>query len=418
MVVNRSVVWATAIVVGIALAALTWWLTPWGSLPADLPVADASNDFTAAQIASAHEFRSTLRALSIGSVVLGIAVLCAIAFTRAGQRWFADIVERLPENIIIRSALAVVALTSLVYLIRLPIAIASERIARREGLSTSSWASWSADQGKGLALSLIFSTVAVVVLVLLARWQPRTWWITASAGAALMAIVLSFVFPVVVEPLFNRFTPMEQGRLRASLLAMAERDRVPVKEVLVADASRRTTALNAYVSGFGATRRVVVYDTLLREAPEAEVEMVVAHELGHAQRRDVLRGTVIGAVAAVLGVLLLALLVGSAVGTSGGIAAILAWLAIFAFVQQPFAGAVSREIEARADQHALNLTRDPQTFAEMQQRLAVTNRADVIAPRWVYLLFASHPSTRERLALARWWAQKNGVDAPAPLVAK
>ena len=109
-------------------------------------------------------------------------------------------------------------------------------------------------------------------------------------------MLFSFIFPVLVEPVFNRFTPMPAGDLRDSLLALAKKDGVPVRDVLVADASRRTTALNAYVSGLGPTRRIVVYDTLLNQAPPEQVRAVVAHELGHARNGDVVTGTVIGTV--------------------------------------------------------------------------------------------------------------------------
>ena len=113
---------------------------------------------------------------------------------------------------------------------------------------------------------------------------------------------------------WHSFTPMADGPLRTSLMRLAERDGVPVRDVLVADASRRTTALNAYVSGLGPTRRIVVYDTLLREAPPEQVEAVVAHELGHAKRNDVLTGTLIGALGAAAGVCALYL-----IGSWGGL---------------------------------------------------------------------------------------------------
>ena len=98
---------------------------------------------------------------------------------------------------------------------------------------------------------------------------------------------MSFAYPVVVEPVFNKFTSMPDGPLRTSLLQLAREDGVPVDDVLVADASRRTSSLNAYVSGIGATRRIVVYDTLVDTAPPEQVRLIVAHELGHAKERDV-----------------------------------------------------------------------------------------------------------------------------------
>ncbi len=127
----------------------------------------------------------------------------------------------------------------------------------------------------------------------------------------MLVAAASFGYPVLVEPLFNSFHPMAAGPLRTDLLAMARRDGVPVDDVLVADASKRTTELNAYVSGFGSTRRIVVYDTLLSSEPRAEIELVVAHELGHAKRGDVLHGTLVGALGAAAGVCVLYLVLTS-----------------------------------------------------------------------------------------------------------
>ena len=185
---------------------------------------------------------------------------------------------------------------------------------------------------------------------------------------------------------------------------MAERDGVPVRDVLVADASRRTNALNAYVSGLGPTRRIVVYDTLLREAPPAEVRAVVAHELGHAKDRDVLTGTLIGALGAAAAVCAV-YLIGSwtpllrragveSITDPRAVALLLALATLAGLAASPLQSFVSRRIEARADGHALALTEDPATVERMEQRLATTNLADVDPPRLEYLFFASHPVRR------------------------
>lgn len=400
------------VIVTAALTLLAWRQVPWGSLPAHLPMAPAQKDFTELEIASAHAFRSTLRALSIASLLTGLMVLAVLGFSPIGAR----LIDRFPQGMLVRAALAVVAISLLLVIVRLPFAIAMERISRQHGLSTSTWGSWTLDQAKSLGISTLLTFLAVAAFLLVARWQPRAWWAIAAVGAAAVTVAMSFLFPVLIEPVFNRFAPMPEGALRTDLLAMAARDGVPVSDVLVADASRRTTALNAYVSGFGATRRIVVYDTLLRDAPPAEVEMVVAHELGHAKEGDVLTGTLLAALAAALGVLLVALVAGNVVIVPTGIATLVALISILSVLQGPASNALSRQVEARADLHALETTRDPQTFAAMQRRLALTNRADVIAPRWAYLLFASHPSTRERIAVARWWADREGMQVPGPLV--
>src|SRR5207248_6258196 len=110
---------------------------------------------------------------------------------------------------------------------------------------------------------------------------------------ALAVLLLAFVAPVVLEPLFNRFRPLEDETLTARLCSLSQRAGVPVREVQVADASRRTTKVNAYVSGIGRTRRIVVFDTLLQAADAAEVEVVVAHELGHRRDGHVVKVTVL-----------------------------------------------------------------------------------------------------------------------------
>jgi STE24 endopeptidase len=244
-------------------------------------------------------------------------------------------------------------------------------------------------------------------------------------GAAVVVVLLSFVLPVVIEPIFNNFTPMPEGELRTSLLQLAEQDGVHVDDVLVADASRRTTALNAYVSGFGATRRIVVYDTLLESSSPEEVRLVVAHELGHAKRNDVLLATIIGALGAAAVVCALYLLTTwtsllqragvESVRDPRSLALILALVAVAAAVIGPVGNLVSRRIEARADVHSLDLTSDPTVFARSERTLQVRNIGDLDPNPLVYGVFATHPTGPERIALARTWARLHGVPEPPPL---
>jgi STE24 endopeptidase len=199
-----------------------------------------------------------------------------------------------------------------------------------------------------------------------------------------------------------------------------------VEDVLVADASRRTNTLNAYVSGYGATRRIVVYDTLLDNATDEEVELVVAHELGHADDGDVLHGTLVGALGLAAGVCLLYLVLSaapvlrragvSALGDPRSLALVLLAVTLVSTLSGPLQMLVSRRLEARADVHALDLTQDPATFAAMQRRLALTNLSDLDPPPVLFGLFSSHPTAPQRIALARSWARLHDVPEPGPLV--
>ncbi|WP_248959404.1 M48 family metallopeptidase [Sphaerisporangium perillae] len=406
------------VVLGAALAAVVAVTTPWDPLrDAPAVAADPARDFSPGQIARAGAFDAAVNV----PVYLSLAVTLVVAGVLVLTPFGAWLVGRLKGPWWARTLLGVLALSGVSLLIKWPLGMLYETRLREYGLSTQHWGEWSADRLKNFGVQTILVAIMVLAVVWLARRRPRTWWIPAAAGAFLLTVVASFVYPVVVEPLFNDFTPLPQGRLRTDLIAMASRDGVPVDDVLVADASRRTTALNAYVSGFGATRRIVLYDTLLR-APANEVELIVAHELGHAKRGDVLYGTMIGGLGAAAGACLLYLVTSlpalrrrtgvRSVGDPRAVGLLLGLMSLATVLSGPAENLVSRQIEARADVHALDLTRDPVTFAAMQRRLAVTNISDLSPDAFEYLMYASHPTTPQRLALARSWARLNGMPEP------
>ncbi|MDQ4008756.1 MAG: M48 family metalloprotease, partial [Actinomycetota bacterium] len=267
-------------------------LTPWGGVVA-APPGLVQAAFEPEQIRRGNAFAAELRPANYASLALGLLASLWLGLSRRGLRLMRAVsawLRRWPLQVV--GVVAVFAV--LTWLVTLPLAVWVEVVLRRWGLSTQDWGGWLLDEARGLGLTVVLTGVGLVLLVGLVRWLPRWWFVPASLGAGALVFVMSFVYPVVVEPVFNDFRPMAAGELRSSLLELAEADGVPADDVLVADASRRTTTLNAYVSGFGQTRRIVVYDTMLRE-PDEEVRAVVAHELGHADANDVLVGSTIGA---------------------------------------------------------------------------------------------------------------------------
>ncbi|HSP39418.1 MAG TPA: M48 family metalloprotease [Frankiaceae bacterium] len=386
----------------------------------------APGDFSDEECRRGSALRRRLRPLTYARMLLGLGLAIAMGATELG----ADLVETVARPFgggwLWEAPLGVLALLVLSSLIGLPCDVAGERVLRAAGLSVQSWPSWASDRAKGLLLAGAVSVLLALGGYGLIRALPNLWWIVAALLAAALTVLLSFVFPVLVEPIFSRFRSLPEGDLRNELLAMARHDGVPVRDVLVADASRRTTALNAYVSGFGRTRRIVVFDTLLVAASAEEVRLVVAHELGHAAERDVLRGTALGAVGAALGTLLVALALSSASlldavgGTAPGdprtLGLVLLVGSLLGLVTGPLSNAASRRIETRADLHSLELTHDPVAFVASERRLALTNVADLTPSRLAYLLFASHPAVPERIATARRWAEQHGLAAPGPLI--
>ncbi|MEU8425471.1 M48 family metalloprotease [Micromonospora sp. NPDC048835] len=413
--------WALLALAGltVALLVLAALLIPWHRPPA--PRADqlaALRDLPAEQVAKGREFRAALRPGGYAALAVGLLVALALGLTPLGGRLVELVGRPFGGHWAAQAVLGGLAVVLVADLVTLPFAAWRQSVLTRYGLSTNGWSGWAVDLLKSYAVSAVIGAVALFGFYAVIRLAPRWWWAFGAAGAAVLVVLLSFVLPVLVEPVFNRFTPMEQGPLRTELMSMAARDGVPVRDVLVADASRRTRAVNAYVSGLGPTRRVVVYDTLLREATPAEVTAVVAHELGHAKDSDVAAGTLTGALGAAAAVVALYLL-GSwgpllrlagvdSVAQPRAFPLLVALVTVAGLVAAPVQALMSRRVEARADAHALALTDDPESFESMQRRLGSVNLGDPDPPRWEYLYSASHPSTVERMAAARAYAREAG----------
>jgi STE24 endopeptidase len=270
---------------------------------------------------------------------------------------------------------------------------------RRFGLSTQTLRGWLADRAKAEAIELVLAAAAWGAAIALVHAFPRWWPLPAAAALALFVLVMSFIAPVVLEPVFNRFRPLEDVRLAADLRALAERAGVPVRDVLVADASRRTTRTNAYVSGLGPTRRVVVWDTLLAEAGEPELKLIVAHELGHRRDRHVLKGTLLAMGGAVAVVLILWAALGTPVPSDFPRAALL--VTGVELLTLPVLAAISRRWERAADRCSLELTGDRDAFVRAHVSLARKNLSDLDPPRLAYLMLFTHPTPPERIAHAR-----------------
>jgi STE24 endopeptidase len=414
----RRAALAAAVVLGIALAVVIAVSTPWVPLPEPVggrsPI-DPTAGLPAAQVDRAEAFAAAVRPASLVSLLLGLTVSALLGLTRAGARLVRAVAAPLGGGWVWQVLLGVLALAVLGRLATLPLSAYGEVVRHRYGLSTRSWGLWLRDVAVSTAIDAGLTALGLLALVWLARRSPRAWWAWAGGGAAALVVVGSFLWPVLMEPAFNRFEPLAAGQLRSDLLALAEENGTPVQDVLVSDASRRTTALNAYVSGFGSTRRIVLYDTVLERLPDAQVESIVAHELGHVATDDVLTGTLMGALGAGAGVAALGWLLSSPrllrrAGAEGPgdprvVPLVLFLMAVGTVLTTPVQNAVSRHVEARADVHALDLTQDPQAFVDMQRDLAESNLADPDPPGAWQWFFGSHPTVAQRVAMAADWAR-------------
>jgi STE24 endopeptidase len=294
--------------------------------------------------------------------------------------------------------------------IRLPFSTARYLHAYAYDMRHDPWSAFIMDWLKGAALGwLQVVLVGMIVLGLFAKW-PRAGWLWAGALIAVLAVGWVFLAPVAIDPLFNRFTPLEDPELEAQLMDLAEAGGVPVQGVLVADASRRTRAVNAYFTGIGKSRRIVLYDTLLERFPKDEVGVVVAHEIGHWSRNHIRQGLLLGLSATILGLALgFAILRRWVDGRWGGIHgtddpalalpayALLVTVMLVALVP---ANIVSRHMETESDRVALALTGNPEAVIRSQVRLGRENLADVVPPAWIELTLYTHPANARRIYMA------------------
>ena len=303
---------------------------------------------------------------------------------------------------VLAGAVTAAALATALTVAALPVrAIARER-AKDVGLVTQSWTGWLGDVAKGVAIEAVIVGAGGALLVFVMRRFGRNWWAPATAVVVGFAVVMTYASPILIEPLFNRFQPLPAGELRSDVLALADKAGVKVGEVYEMDASRRTTAANAYVGGLGSTKRVVLYDTLLREFSPEEVRLVVAHELGHVHYDDVPRGLLYVAIVAPFAMFAVARLAErwAPAGGPPAIPAVALALALIAPAVTIVSNQLSRAVEARADRFSLELTGEPDALIGFQKRIVVQNVSDPDPPDWVSFLLGTHPTAMERIGQA------------------
>ena len=392
-----------AIVVAVAAAAAaTFLLRPRSGLIDPAPV-EAQQYFTASQLDRAEDFRGLQRVLGLAGLGVGIATLAVLVW-----RPPPGLARRLEPRPLLGGAAAGAGISLLLIVTELPIRAWMRARSLDVGLATQSWPDWALDVLKAAGIGAVTAAVAGLVAVALIRRFPRGWWAPAAALVVAYGALTIWLYPVVIDPLFNRFEPLREGPLRHEVLKLADRAGVDVGEVYRVDASRRTSAVNAYVNGLGHSKRVVLYDNLIDDFPPDEVRTVVAHELGHQKHDDLLRGLAWLALVAPAGTFLTQALAERLAGRgwSRGPAALPAVALAITLVGLGLgtaSNALSRQVEARADGFALELTRDPSGFIDFQHRIAVRNVSDPDPPRPLHLLFDTHPTTVERIGFGVAW---------------
>lgn len=284
-------------------------------------------------------------------------------------------------------------------------------LRRKFGLSTQSLSHWLEDQAKGFITSLALSLAAVELAFLLIDRQPSLWWALAATVFVLLSYAYSTLFPLLFARFFYRIRPLEDGAMKEHISSLLKRLGLQGMEVFTLNESSRSRSANAFVTGIGRRKKVVLFDNLLNSFPAEEVNSIVAHELGHYLRRDTTVSMVIGAFMAYATAYVLELTL-KATTASGLVYSrldpiLMLWFVlvagIFQFAITPLTNLYSRRREASADLFSLDITGDPTAFISSEKRLCDMNMMEERIGVLRKVLFATHPSTVERIGMGERW---------------
>ena len=352
--------------------------------------------FSQAEIDRADDYRGPQRWIFLVQTAIGLGVL--VLFVRRPPGRLTGLRRPLVAGAATAAAISVAGLAA-----HLPLAVVSRERAKDVGLVTQDWVGYAGDVLKSGAIGAAIAGAGGALFVLGLRRLGNRWWLAGAVVVVAYGAITTYAGPVVLDPLFNDFKKLPAGQLRSDVLELAERAGVDAGEVYEIDASRRTTAANAYVAGVGRTKRVVIYDNLIKDFTPAETRLVVAHELGHAHYHDLRNGLIWVAVVALPGMWALAELTrrlgGDASAGARAVPAVALGIAIVVPVMTMVSNQLSRQVEARADAFSLELTGEPETFIRFQQRIAVKNVGDVDPPALYAFLFGTHPTTMQRIGM-------------------
>ncbi len=359
----------------------------------------------------AKQYARLSRRLMVADLALG--GLYALAWLVFG--WSAalkDVLLNLTTNEWLLVLLYALVFGGIYYLIDLPLSFYSGyTLPHRFGQSNQDVKGWISDEVKGLVLGGLLGGLMLEVIYAVLRAAPELWWLYAAAILLVFNVILANLAPVLLLPLFNKFSPLgdEHADLAARLTRLAEQAGTRVQGVFKFDMSRRTKAANAALTGLGSTRRIILGDTLINEFSPDEIETVLAHELGHQVNRDIPLIIAVDSLSTLVGLFLagLGLKWGAAAFGFAGPADIAAFpvfllvIGAYSLLTMPLSNGFSRWRERLADQYALQATGKGAAYASALARLANQNLGEAEPEPWVEWLLYSHPALGKRIRMAQ-----------------
>ena len=364
----------------------------------------------------AARYHRLKRQAGIVSLAWGVLLLAGLLWSGESVA-LRNVAESLSARLVALSWVPAVSLLAYVLLLSLVGEIGSLPLGfysgfvleRRYGLSNERFGGWLLDQAKSFLVGVALAWCGAGLIYFFIRLSPEGWWLSAGAAFALLIVCLTNLAPLILLPLFYTVKPLDRESLRVRLLALADRAGARVLGAYEWGLSDKTKKANAALAGIGATRRILVSDTMLTEYSDEEIEVVLAHEIAHHVHGDIWKGIAFESALILVGFLLASRVLEALWGRFGlrgvadvaGLPLLLLAAGAVSLVMVPCAHAMSRAHERRADRFALDLTKNPSAFVSAMRRLKAQNLAEEDPSRIVQWLFYSHQPIRERIAAAQ-----------------
>ncbi|USK34696.1 M48 family metallopeptidase [Bacillus sp. F19] len=342
-------------------------------------------------------------------------VILVIGFSKKIQHWS----EGISRFFVIQTAVYVFWLSFIVALCAFPIEWLRYKISLSYHITTQAFTGWMKDQIIDFWVNYAFMILIVAVLYSLIRKFSGKWWLFAWILSIPFSLFLMFIQPVLIDPLYNDFTPLKNKELEAKILAIAEKADIPAEHVFEVNMSEKTNALNAYVTGIGDNSRIVLWDTTLNKLSEDEILFIMAHEMGHYVMKHIYVGIAGYLVLTLIGLYLINRLMNFTIRRFGHILNItekqqlaslplfLMLLGMLTFASNPFSNIISRHQEKDADLYAIEMTENPEAAVNTFQELTKAGLSQVNPPGLVKIFRYSHPTILERITYLEEWGSKN-----------
>jgi STE24 endopeptidase len=365
----------------------------------------------------ARRYNRIRRWIGIADFVVGFLFLIVLLVT-GWSNWLRDLAYRLGFQ---NYSLSLFIYLLLLLVISKALGIGLEYygflLEGRFKLSTQRFSSWAGDELKGFLVGLVLGTVVVEVLYLTIRQWPQHWWMLAWASFMALFILLAQLAPIVLFPIFYKFEPLDNEDLRRRLVVLSERAGTRVRGVYRWKLSEKSKKANAALTGLGATRRIILADTLLDNYTAEEIEAVLAHELGHHVHRHILKSIFVQAAITLFGFWAANWVLHYAVDqqmfeelSDFADMPLLALVSVvLSFLLMPALNAYSRFNERQADRYAFESISSVEPFITSMNKLAEQNLAERTPSKWVEWFFHSHPAISRRLAAAKEWGRKQDL---------